>query len=86
MAKLSQNGARFRGTNGKMIDFRTAWRPLFSTFGPNSAGFGGGEKMLRLRAYEKLQSLVRAGIVKKNGKEYRGDAAALRGFLETAAE
>ena len=42
--------------------------------------------MLRLRADEKLQNLVRAGIVKKNGKEYRGDAAALRGFLETAAE
>lgn len=47
---------------------------------------GGGEEMLRLRAYEKLQNLVRAGIVKKTGKEYRGDAAALRGFLETAAE
>ena len=47
---------------------------------------GGGEEMLRLRAYEKLQNLVRAGIVKKNGKEYRGDATALRGFLETAAE
>ena len=47
---------------------------------------GGGEEMLRLRAYEKLQNLVRAGIVKKNGKEYRGDAPALRSFLETAAE
>ena len=47
---------------------------------------GGGEEMLRLRAYEKLQNLVRAGIVKKTGKEYRGDAAGLRNFLETAAE
>ncbi len=47
---------------------------------------GGGEEMLRLRAYEKLQNLVRAGIVKKTGKEYRGDAAGLRSFLETAAE
>ena len=47
---------------------------------------GGGEEMLRLRAYEKLQNLVRAGIVKKTGKEYRGDVVALRGFLATAAE
>ena len=42
--------------------------------------------MLRLRAYEKLQNLVRAGIVKKTGKEYRGDAPALRAFLATAAD
>jgi hypothetical protein len=42
--------------------------------------------MLRLRAYEKLQSLVHAGMVKKNGKEYRGVPAALTTFLETSAE
>lgn len=47
---------------------------------------GGGEEMLRLRAYEKLQNLVRAGIVKKVGKEYRGDRPALIRFLKTAAE
>ena len=47
---------------------------------------GGGEEMLRLRAYEKLQNLVRAGIVKKSGKEYRGDTAGLASFLEAAAE
>jgi hypothetical protein len=46
----------------------------------------GGEEMLRLRAYEKLQNLVQAGIVKKTGKEYRGVSAALVTFLETAAE
>src|SRR5881397_1638478 len=28
----------------------------------------GGEEMLRLRAYEKLQNLVSRGAVKKNGK------------------
>ena len=37
---------------------------------------GGGEEMLRLRAYEKLQNLVGLGMVKKSitktGKEYRG--------------
>ena len=35
----------------------------------------GGEEMLRLRAYEKLQNLVSRGLVKKTGKKYRGLAA-----------
>ena len=46
----------------------------------------GGEEMLRLRAYEKLQNLVQAGIVKKTGKEYTGVASALATFLATASE
>ena len=46
----------------------------------------GGEEMLRLRAYEKLQNMVQAGIVKKVGKEYRGVAAALATFMATAEE
>jgi hypothetical protein len=33
--------------------------------------------MLRLRAYEKLQNLVARGVVKKNGKSYKGDSSAL---------
>ncbi len=32
----------------------------------------GGEEMLRLRAYEKLQNLVTRGLAEKIGKEYRG--------------
>jgi hypothetical protein len=32
----------------------------------------GGEEMLRLRAYEKLQNLVTRGLVEKIGKEYKG--------------
>ncbi len=32
----------------------------------------GGEEMIRLRAYEKLQSLVARGMVKKDGKKYKG--------------
>jgi len=35
----------------------------------------GGEEMLRLRAYEKLQNLVARGVVKKTGKKYRGLAS-----------
>jgi len=35
----------------------------------------GGEEMLRLRAYEKLQNLVSRGMVKKTGEKYRGLAS-----------
>ncbi len=35
----------------------------------------GGEEMLRLRAYEKLQTLVSRGMVKKTGKKYKGLAS-----------
>ena len=38
----------------------------------------GGEEMLRLRAYEKLQNLVARGAVKKDGKKYKGLPAALK--------
>lgn len=37
----------------------------------------GGEEMLRLRAYEKLQNLVARGMVKKTGKKYKGLSSAL---------
>ena len=36
----------------------------------------GGEEMLRLRAYEKLQNLVARGMVKKDGKKYKGHSEA----------
>lgn len=48
---------------------------------------GGGQEMLRLRMYEKLQNLVQRGIVEKNGKSYRGIASALAAWAEhTAAQ
>jgi hypothetical protein len=40
----------------------------------------GGEEMLRLRAYEKLQSFVQAGVVKKSGREYKAVAEALASY------
>jgi len=43
----------------------------------------GGEEMLRLRAYEKLQNLVSRGMVKKTGKKSRG-LASLANALEPA--
>ncbi len=45
----------------------------------------GGEEMLRLRAYEKLQNLVARGAVKKNGKKYKGHLAALTAFTAVNA-
>ena len=65
------------------------FKPLFLAVHANlkaKNAASGGEEMLRLRAYEKLQSLVHAGMVKKTGKEYRGVPAALVTFLDTAAE
>ena len=41
-----------------------------------------GEEMLRLRSYEKLQHLVARGMVKKDGKKYKGIAKQLA-TLET---
>ena len=32
----------------------------------------GGEEILRLRAYDKLQNLVQHGQVRKTGKRYKG--------------
>jgi hypothetical protein len=46
----------------------------------------GGEEMLRLRAYEKLQNLVTAGVVKKTGREYQGIPKGLESFLAVAAD
>jgi len=56
------------------------FKPLFSIIyaslrARNAAS--GGEEMLRLRAYEKLQSLVSSGVVKKTGKNYKGVSAKL---------
>jgi hypothetical protein len=42
----------------------------------------GGEEMLRLRAYEKLQNLVARGAVKKDGKKYKGLPAALKQAIQ----
>ncbi len=47
---------------------------------------GGGEEMLRLRAHEKLQKFLSAGIVTKNGKEYTGVPDALVNFFKATEE
>ena len=50
--------------------------------GRNAAN--GGQEMLRLRAYEKLQYLVSSGAVKKKGKIYTGNSAALTAMAANA--
>ena len=45
----------------------------------------GGQDLLRLRAYEKLQYLVFNGAVKKNGKIYTGNSAALTAMAANAS-
>jgi hypothetical protein len=58
------------------------FKPLFELVHANlraRKSASGGEEMLRLRAYEKLQSLVSQGMVKKTitkaGKHYKGLAS-----------
>jgi hypothetical protein len=58
------------------------FKPLFEVVYANLSArkcASGGEEMLRLRTYEKLQSLVNLGMVKKTinkaGKKYQGLAS-----------
>jgi hypothetical protein len=67
------------------LEFKALFTIVLANLRERNAA-GGGEEMLRLRAYEKLQNLVQAGIVKKVGKEYKGVGPALATFMATAAE
>jgi hypothetical protein len=67
------------------------FKPLFELVYTNlraRKSASGGEEMLRLRAYEKLQSLVSRGMVQKSitkaGKKYRG-LASLASVLEVVS-
>ena len=57
------------------------FKPLFDLIYANlhtRNAASGGDEMLRLRAYEKLQNLVNDGRVTKTAKKYRGKPAALQ--------
>ena len=65
------------------------FKPLFLLVHDNlkaRSAAGGGEEMLRLRAYEKLQSLVQRGMVEKKGKSYKGKPAGLAALKLQIAE
>ena len=55
----------------KQFGFNDLFERVFANLKLRNA-VSGGEEMLRLRAYEKLQNLVTRGLVEKNGKEYKG--------------
>jgi hypothetical protein len=55
----------------KVFGFNDLFGRVFENLKERNA-VSGGEEMLRLRAYEKLQNLVTRGLVEKIGKEYKG--------------
>lgn len=55
----------------KVFGFNDLFERVFANLKLRNA-VSGGEEMLRLRAYEKLQNLVTRGLVEKLGKEYKG--------------
>ena len=57
----------------KFFGFNDLFERVFANLKLRNA-VSGGEEMLRLRAYEKLQNLVTRGLVEKLGKEYKGTA------------
>jgi hypothetical protein len=58
------------------FEFKSLFLVIHANLRARNAAHG-GEDMLRLRLYEKLQNLVQAGGVQKDGKSYRGHAARL---------
>src|ERR1700746_2842686 len=69
----------------KSFEFKQLFEVVHENLRQRNAA-SGGEEMLRLRAYEKLQNLVARGVVKKTGKSYKGDAAALAAMAATNAQ
>jgi hypothetical protein len=67
----------------KSFEFKQLFEVVHENLRQRNAA-SGGEEMLRLRAYEKLQNLVARGVVKKSGKSYKGDAAALAAMAAAA--
>jgi hypothetical protein len=71
----------------KSFEFKQLFEIVHENLRQRNAA-SGGEEMLRLRAYEKLQNLVARGLVKKSStpsKLYKGDPAALAAMAAAAA-
>jgi len=56
---------------GAALEFKPLFLKVYEGLKLKNA-VSGGEEMLRLRCYEKLQDLSRRGLVRKTGKTYRG--------------
>jgi len=59
------------------FEFKPLYDLVYANLHARNAA-SGGDEMLRLRAYEKLQNLVHDGMVTKVAKTYRGKPAALQ--------
>ena len=71
-------------TEKQSFEFKALFLIVHANLKASNAA-SGGEEMLRLRAYEKLQNLVQQGSVEKSGKNYRRNAAALAALKEHIA-
>jgi hypothetical protein len=60
----------------RSYEFKQLFEIVHDNLRRRKASYGGHE-ILRLRAYDKLQKLVFSGAVKKSGKTYTGNSAAL---------
>jgi hypothetical protein len=58
------------------FEFKPLYELVYANLHARKAA-SGGDEMLRLRAYDKLQNLVHDGMVTKTAKKYRGRPAAL---------
>src|SRR3569623_1569514 len=58
-------------SGGKTYEFNVLFGLVYENLKLKNA-VSGGEEMLRLRSYEKLQNLVSRGLVSKVGRTYRG--------------
>ena len=58
------------------FEFKPLYDLVYANLHTRNAA-SGGDEMLRLRAYEKLQNLVHDGMVTKTAKKYRGRPAQL---------
>lgn len=63
------------------FEFKPLFLLVYSSL-QQSAAAHGGEELLRLRTYYQLQTLVRHGIVEKEGKLYRGQPMRLAEMVE----
>lgn len=67
-------------SGGKTYEFNVLFGLVYENLKLKNA-VSGGEEMLRLRSYEKLQNLVGRGLVEKKLKTYRG----LKGIEQAAS-
>ena len=72
-------------SGSKSYEFKVLFSVIHAALRARNAA-SGGEEMLRLRTYDKLQNLVRHGQVKKTGKKHKGVTNALLALSESLKE